>query len=83
MIWLIGLITFIVYRVFIAGMKSKSLFYTTRNEYSYEANQKRLVEKLDGDKIIFYVVWTIGLAFTWPLSIPAIGIYLLGKRYAK
>lgn len=81
MIWLIGLLAFIAYRTFNAGMKSDILFYTDRMEYTADYNKKELVRKLDEGKLFRYIYLTLGIAFTWPLSIPCMGIYLLGKRF--
>ena len=77
MIWFIGLITFVIYRVFNAGMNSKSLFYCA-DRYNTKGP-----DKFDGEKVLFYSLITGVLALTWPISLPCIGIYLLGKRYAK
>jgi hypothetical protein len=81
MIWLIGLLAFIAYRTFNAGMKSDSLFYMDRMEYTTDYTKKVLVRKLDGDKLFLYIVWTVGIGVTWPVSMPCMGIYLLGKRF--
>lgn len=83
MIWLVGLLAFLVYRVFNAGMNSKSLFYSEQKDYDYVTGKKQLVNKFDSDKVVAYCVVTVGVCLTWPISLPCIGIYLLGKRYAK
>lgn len=77
-IWLLGFIGIILYRAFYAGMKSKTLFYRESPYYG------------DNGKIIFndnaafsYAMWTFCAGFTWPISLPLIGIFMLGKRYQK
>jgi hypothetical protein len=82
MIWLIGFLAFIFYRTFNAGMKSDRLFHTDKMEYTADYSKKKLVRSFDGEKLFLYIVWTVGIGVTWPLSIPCMGIYLLGKRYA-
>lgn len=79
--WLIGFLAFIFYRTFNAGMKSDSLFYMDRMEYTTDYTKKVLVRKLDGDKLFFYGITTIVVGLSWPISLPCIGIYLLGKRF--
>lgn len=83
MIWFIGFIAFIAYRVFNAGMNSKSLFYVTKTSYNYDTQRKETGLYYEGEKVFGYVLITLVFAVTWPLSLPAMGIYLLGKRYAK
>lgn len=77
-IWFVGFIAFILCRAFYAGMKSKTLFYRESPYYG------------DNGKIIFndnaafsYGVWTFFVGFAWPISLPLIGIFMLGKRYQK
>lgn len=70
MVWLIGAVLFVLYRVFYAGMKSKTLFRTT-----YQQN--------DVDKIMMYIFATGLFAFAWPIALPLYGIYKLGQRYNK
>ena len=83
MIWLLGLLAFIVCRTFNAGMKSDSLFYTDQMKWTPDFNSQVVVREFDGDKLFSYGLITIGIGLTWPVSLPCIGIYLLGKRYAK
>lgn len=83
MFWFVGFIAFIAYRVFNAGMKSETLFYTKKEVYSLDYRKKDWANVFDGEKLFNYCVVTLGFAVTWPLSFPAAGIFLLGKRYAK
>ena len=83
MIWLIGLLAFIVYRTFNAGMRSDSLFYADAMEWDDDFRKKVRVRKFVGENLLVYGLITLGIGITWPISLPCIGIYLLGKRYAK
>ena len=75
-IWLLGFIAFILYRVFNAGMNSKSLFYRPPGRYETEP-------QFSENLVMGYVFTTFGFAVTWIISLPLYGIYLLGKRYQK
>lgn len=70
MIWLVGFIIVIIYSVFNAGRNTKSLF----------SNRS---DSTNVDKVMFYVMGTLGLALLWPIALPGLGIYLLGKKLAK
>jgi len=70
MIWLLGFIIVLVYSVFNAGRNTKSLFCNRGGS-------------IDSGKVMFYVIGTLGLALLWPIALPGIGIYLLGKKLAK
>ena len=77
-VWFLGFVAFVLYRAFNAGMKSKTLFYRVSPYYS------------DNGKTIFnegaaltYAAWTFFVGFTWLVSLPLIGIFMLGKRYQK
>ena len=78
MIWFSGFVLFCIYRVFNAGMNSKTLFYRGP-KYSFE--DKGL--HFDDGKLFTYAAVTFVIGITWPLSVPLIGIFLLGKRFAK
>lgn len=78
MIWFIGFLSILAYRVFNAGMKTKTLFYRVSPYYG------------DGGKMIFndgaagsYALYTFLIALTWMISLPIIGIFMLGKRFNK
>jgi hypothetical protein len=83
MIWLLGLLAFIIYRTFNAGMKSDSLFKKDTMQWDKNFRNQIPVREFDGEKLFFYIAVTVGVGLTWPISMPCIGIYLLGKRYAK
>ena len=83
MIWFLGFIVVIGYRLFNAGMKSDSLFYANKMEWTNDYSKKVPVRALEGEKLFVYVAVTIGVALTWPLALPAVGMYLLGKKLAK
>ena len=83
MIWLSGFLLVILYRTLNAGMKSDSLFYFDYMDWDNDFRKKVKVRKFDGENLFFYVMITLGVGLTWPLSIPVLGVYLLGKRLAK
>lgn len=64
-------------------MKSDSLFYTNQMKWTPDFNSQVVVREFDGNKLFFYGFVTISIGLTWPISLPCIGIYFLGKRYAK
>lgn len=68
------------YRIFNAGMNSKSLFYKTVRK-GYSGNETK--QEFDGDLLIVYIVVTAGLSLFWPIALPGYGLYTLGKRYSK
>lgn len=77
-IWFTGFAAFVVYRVFNAGMKSKSLFYRVSPYYG------------DNGKIVFhenaawnYAFSTFLIAITWMAVLPVISIFKLGQRFNK
>ena len=87
-IWFYGVIIFVLARTFYAGMNSKSLFYhdpdryvlsTTRNDPKYSEVGRQISE----DKIAVYFVLTLAFSVTWPLSLPALGMFKLGQRFNK
>jgi hypothetical protein len=75
-IWFFGFIGFILARTFYAGMNTKTLFY---RDPKYGETGRKVCE----DKVAGYMLLTIGFSVTWPLSLPVIGIYMLGKRFSK
>lgn len=77
MIWFIGFVAFIIYRAFYAGMNSKTLFY---RDPRYAEGQDRV---FDDNKLVGYVLLTLGIGASWPISLPVLGVYMLGKRYQK
>ena len=75
-IWFYIVIVLILARTFYAGMNSKSLFYRDP-KYSEVGRQ------IDGDKVVGYMALTLVFSVTWPLSLPVLGVFKLGKRYSK
>ena len=75
-IWLIGFFAFILYRVFNAGMNSKSLFY--RAPFYGEIDLQ-----VDENKLVKY--WLVSFVFgvSWPISLSLLGVYKLGQRFNK
>ena len=80
MIYSLGVLIVLAYRIFNAGMRSKTLFYKDVRT-GYSANPTR--RQFDGDLLIIYVVVTAGLSLFWPIALPGYGLYALGKRCAK
>ena len=83
MIWLIGLLAFIVYRAFNAGMRSDTLFYENAKEWDDTFTKQIVKRRFASENLFSYGLVTLGIGITWPISLPCIGLYLLGKRYAK
>jgi hypothetical protein len=77
MFWFIGLLTILLGRTFYAGMRYKTLFYREPKRYGEQGQQ------LDDDMIAGYILRTIAVAITWPLSLPLIGIFVLGQKFNK
>lgn len=75
-IWLLGFISIVFYRVFNAGMNSKSLFYNPPGRYDTEP-------VFSDDKVFGYTFKTICVALFWPITLPVYGVYKLGKRFQK
>ena len=71
MFWFFGLSTILLGRTFYAGMRYKTLFY---REPGWQ---------LDDDKVAGYILKTLAVALTWPLSLPLIGIFVLGQKFNK
>jgi hypothetical protein len=77
MFWFFGLATILLGRTFYAGLRYKTLFYRDPIRYGESARQ------LDDDMIAGYIVRTVIVAVTWPISLPLIGIFLLGQKLNK
>jgi hypothetical protein len=77
MFWFFGLSTILLGRTFYAGLRYKTLFYRDPIRYGESTRQ------LDDDMIAGYILRTIAVAITWPLSLPLIGIFVLGQKFNK
>jgi hypothetical protein len=75
MFWFFGLATILLVRTFYAGMRYKTLFYI---DYM---RQGKTIRQVDDDLIAGYIVRTVIVAVTWPLSLPLIGIFILGQKF--
>jgi hypothetical protein len=73
-----GAIVYVLASTFYAGMNSKSLFYRDPKSYSSEVGRQ-----IDEDKAAGYMLLTVGFSLTWPLSLPVLGMFQLGKRFNK
>lgn len=77
MFWLSGFIGLLLGRTFYAGLRYKTLFYRDPKRYSETTRQ------LDDDMIAGYILRTIAVSLTWPISLPLIGIFVLGQKLNK
>ena len=77
MFWFFGLATILLGRTFYAGLRYKTLFNRDPARYGEAGRQ------LDDDKVAGYIVRTVVVAVTWPLSLPLIGIFVLGQKFNK
>ena len=75
-IWFFGFIGVITASTFYAGMNSKSLFYR-------DARYGEVGRQINEDRIAGYLLLTVGVAITWLLTLPVIGIYMLGQKFNK
>jgi hypothetical protein len=75
-IWFYGVIVFVLARTFYAGMNSKKLFY---RDPKYSEVGRQICE----DKTAGYMLLTAVFSLTWPLSLPALGMFQLGQRFNK
>ena len=74
-IWFFGLITILLGRAFYAGLRSKDLFYR-EPKWRDETGRQVCDEKVAG-----YMLRTLGVSLTWPLSLPLIGLFVLGQKF--
>ena len=75
-IWFYGAIVYVLASTFYAGMNSKTLFFRAP-KYGEVGHQ------IDEDKAAGYMLLTVGFSLTWPLSLPLLGMFKLGKRFNK
>jgi hypothetical protein len=71
MFYSLVLITILLGRTFYAGVRYKTLFY------------RELGRKLDDDKVAGYILKTLAVALTWPISLPLIGIFVIGQKFGR
>jgi hypothetical protein len=76
MFWAFGLVALLLGRTFYAGMSYKTLFYR-------EPGYRETSPQLDDDKVVGYALRTFAVALTWPISLPLIGIFVLGQKFNK
>jgi hypothetical protein len=76
-VWFFGFVAFILGRTFYAGLRSKDLFYREPKRYGEQGRQ------LCEDRIAGYIVTTVTVSLTWPLSLPLIGLFALGQKLNK
>jgi hypothetical protein len=75
-IWFYGAIVYVLASTFYAGMNSKSLFYR-------DPKYGEVGRQIDEDKAAGYMLLTVGFSLTWPLSLPVLGMFKLGKHFNK
>jgi hypothetical protein len=75
-IWFYGAIVYVLASTFYAGMNSKSLFYR-------DPKYGEVGRQIDEDKAAGYMLLTFAFSITWPLSLPLLGMFKLGKRFNK
>lgn len=84
MIYTIGFLVMLAARVVYAGAKQHELFYKAATDYEVRyKNVKKGELILDGEKIFQYIMISLPLVLLWPISLPALGLFKLGQRYAK
>ena len=75
-IWFYGAIVYVLASTFYAGMNSKSMFYR-------DPKYGEVGRQIDEDKTAGYMLLTFAFSITWPLSLPVLGMFKLGKRFNK
>ena len=84
MIYTLGFLIMLAARVVYAGMKQHELFYKMATDYEVRyKNVKKGELILDGEKIFHYVIVSLPLILLWPLALPAVGLFMLGQKYAR
>lgn len=82
MIYGLGLLIILAARVVYAGMRTNELFYSEVEWYDRSYTKKVTQTVLDGDLVFKYCVITVIACFTWPISLPAYGLFKAGQRFA-
>jgi hypothetical protein len=77
MVWLFGFIGLLLGRTFYAGMRYKTLFYRDPKRYG------ETVRQVDDDLVVGYILRTVVVALTWPISLPLIGIFKIGQKFGR
>ena len=75
-IWFYGAVVYVLASTFYAGMNSKKLFYR-------DPKYGEVGRQIDEDKAAGYMLLTVGFSLTWPLSLPVLGMFKLGKHFNK
>lgn len=55
-------------------------FYAGTRHVSFERPNFHGKLEHSEEAVLVYVLKTVGVAATWPISLPIIGVYMLGKR---
>jgi len=84
MIYTLGFLIMLAARIVYAGMKQHELFYKAATDYEVRyKNVKKGEPILDGEKVFNYVAISLVLILLWPIAIPAVGLFMLGRRVSK
>lgn len=84
MIYTLGFLVMLAARIVYAGMKQHELFYKPATDYEVRyKNVKKGELILDGEKIFNYIAVSAGLILLWPIAVPAVGLFMLGRRFSK
>lgn len=86
MIYTIGFLVMLAARAFYAGMKQYELFYKAATDYEVRYSYKNVKKGepiLVGEKVFNYVAISLALILLWPIAVPAVGLFMLGQKYAK
>ena len=78
MFWFTGFVISVIAHTFWAGFRYNHLFY--REARSYERCKSPF---FDGTLVLTYVLISLAISLTWPISIPLHAVFKLGKRLAK
>lgn len=71
MIWFIGFLGIVAYRVYKAG----------QTDFQRDPDRYR-GPGIDYD-VVIYIATTLGVAIAWPVVLPGYGIYRLGQKFRK
>lgn len=81
MVLILGIIVVIIFRVFYAG--KHSIFFVEKERYSAATGKNVRSLEFDAEAVLPYVLFTAVYAIFWPVVMPCLGIYYLGRKYSK
>lgn len=84
MIYGLGFLLVLAARIVYAGVKTDELFYRAPKSYEITLGERKKTDRvINGEKVFFYVAITMGLSISWPILLPALGLFKLGQKYAS